>query len=1071
MTANGKPSPEAVRQYEELLANAHQVREQIIIANGGVPPSDERFQRFASLVENSYLFRNDMVQQLLDPRRDIDAECGYPQSETGFGVGWINPELYRLLYEREAIANRVVEVFPKECWEVTPEVFEDVDGDKSKDDPTDFDEAWKEMSQALRGEKSWYKGDEGSPVIEHLKRADILSGIGHFGIMLLGLSDGGNLDSPVVGAVVFPGENPIYGGSEQSDPWFGPQDSGRKMSGVSAGEMPGSMFGPRPTTARQALKQRLATNEENIEAERLADLLYNAWTQEARDAAAEARKAQAKAHGEHAHDSKEELEHAAHTIHSAHEAHEIGEAFGGAHEAHEAVHEAHEAHEAIEAADHTEIAEHGTSLDAHAIIARHLYGPALRAAAKIVSKIPGGRKAAEAIEAAHEKAKAVSDLAVQKLQDRYGKATAATILGGSGLVAGHILHGVGKAIPGQKFLGAIPALALAEAGRKIGVVGPGTKLESGLAKVGAWVHAAKAAVGRGALKAAYGAGRATRVLKDELKREFSWNELAELYRELAANEADFTKAEEYLEAARVFEHGGIQGRAPRGSSLQQICSNSIPSALITKRPVYNKNTDKSKGPLGIPIIDRWEDADDITPEQAMGADKAAKAGAGAANAEAQGTPFPATDKAWPGDVAYSKIGTDAQYTGVQLGPSQFPADEPVKEENQLLFLRCFDESLVQVVQYEANVRNPRFGMPVMYRITLNDPREQHSGIGLPMATVRVHWTRVIHIVSDDLRSSEIFAAPRMRPVLNRLLDLRKLYSGSAEGYWRGGCVPFYSLETQPQLGGDVVIQGGMPALRDTMEQMMNGLQRWAQFTGMTLKAVAPQVQDPKSQVEVQIEAICIKLGIPVRVFKGSERGELASSQDDEAWNERVTERCNNYVTPKILIPFIDRLIAVGVLPEPKEGYRIRWPDREAISAKDKAQIAVQRTQALQSYVQGNVESLLTPKDYLVRILEMEEADVEEMLESTIDAHEEDSEDTFTMPPAHGDQGIAEPKPPPTITPFGGAGGKFGSQGMGAQGGDNTGQSGAGGGQFGSGGGSKGSAESADEGGEEPPEVE
>jgi hypothetical protein len=267
-----------------------------------------------------------------------------------------------------------------------------------------------------------------------------------------------------------------------------------------------------------------------------------------------------------------------------------------------------------------------------------------------------------------------------------------------------------------------------------------------------------------------------------------------------------------------------------------------------------------------------------------------------------------------GEATYepSPMGTDQQYFGVQFGPTEQPSKEVSERKTRLLFLRPFDESLVQVVRYEWNINNPRFGMPVMYRITLNDPREHHTGVGLPLATVFVHWSRVIHL-ADNLNCSEIFGAPRMRPVLNRLLDLQKIYGASAEGYWQAAFTGI-ALTTHPQLGGDVTIDAA--DLRDQVENYVNSLQRWLALTGMSAQTLAPQVSDPSSQIAGHLEAVCIQLGIPVRIFKGSERGELASSQDDASWNDRLKARQHGYITPRIIAPFVDRLIAVGVLPEP-----------------------------------------------------------------------------------------------------------------------------------------------------------
>jgi len=314
-------------------------------------------------------------------------------------------------------------------------------------------------------------------------------------------------------------------------------------------------------------------------------------------------------------------------------------------------------------------------------------------------------------------------------------------------------------------------------------------------------------------------------------------------------------------------------------------------------------------------------------------------------------------------------GTDQQYFGVQFGPSEVLATNPTRQKRRLLFLRVFDQSLVQVVRYEWNILSPRFGMPVMYRVTLNDPRVGATGVGLPLATVFVHWTRLLHIADNygAAAPSEVFAIPRMQQVYNRLLDLNKVYGGSAEMYWRGA-FPGFSLETHPQLGGEVDVDEA--GLQDMMEQYMNGLQRYLSLIGMSAKSLAPQVSDPSSQINIAIEAICIKINCPIRVFKGSERGELASSEDDAQWNDELKHREEAYITPHIIVPFVDRLIMAGVLsePDPDNGFYVKWPDLDSNTDSEKATIALTQTQALAAYAQGGIESIMAPLDYLVHIL-------------------------------------------------------------------------------------------------------
>ena len=301
-------------------------------------------------------------------------------------------------------------------------------------------------------------------------------------------------------------------------------------------------------------------------------------------------------------------------------------------------------------------------------------------------------------------------------------------------------------------------------------------------------------------------------------------------------------------------------------------------------------------------------------------------------------------------------------------------------KKKLLFLRAFDESSATIKSLEVDKTNPRYGQPTIYSISFQSVNEQVQMPNVPsgpqLSTEDVHWTRVIH-VADNLDSSEVWGIPRQRPVWNNLLGLRKLYGGSPEMYWRGA-FPGFSLETHPQLGGDVKIDKA--AMKGQLENYMNGLQRYLALMGMSAKSLAPQVVDPTPQIDAQIQAICIQIATPKRVFAGSERGELASSQDDSTWNDRLSYRQVYYLTPRIIVPFTDRLIMMQVLPLPSDGYNVVWPDLESLSAEVQATIAAARTEALAKYVQGDVEAIISPGDFLIRELHYSQDEAEEILE-------------------------------------------------------------------------------------------
>ena len=309
------------------------------------------------------------------------------------------------------------------------------------------------------------------------------------------------------------------------------------------------------------------------------------------------------------------------------------------------------------------------------------------------------------------------------------------------------------------------------------------------------------------------------------------------------------------------------------------------------------------------------------------------------------------------------------------------------EELKLLFMRVFDESLIQVTRYESSTASARYGQPVLYTLTFVNPIEQaKGGIGLPIATQTVHWTRIIH-VADNCNSSEVFGTPRMQTVWNRILDLTKLYGGSAEMYWKGA-FPGISLNIDPKMGGDIAID--QDGIRDAMWKYTNSLQRWFALAGVTASSLSPQVVDPTQQINVQTEAICVKLAIPKRIFMGSERGELASSQDAGSWNDRLIGRQKTFITPKLIIPFVDRLIHIGVLPEP-EGYSVSWPE---VGTNQAAKIAngVAILGGLGTYVSMGLESVIELQDVYVRLFGMKEEEVRAILENRTTTLEEKKEE-------------------------------------------------------------------------------
>lgn len=268
----------------------------------------------------------------------------------------------------------------------------------------------------------------------------------------------------------------------------------------------------------------------------------------------------------------------------------------------------------------------------------------------------------------------------------------------------------------------------------------------------------------------------------------------------------------------------------------------------------------------------------------------------------------------------------------------------LKSERAVTYLRPFTEGAAEISTWDWNAQSQRFGMPLLYRVTLGENQ----------ADTQVHWTRIIHVAEGKL-DSEVYGLPRLQRVLNRLDDLMKLVGGSAEATWlsmRPGTL--LSPEAEYTFSGDA--EDEKEARLDEVERYAHDPLRLMFLEGVKAQQIgASEVVDPSGLFETAIACIAAAT-FPQRVLLGSAAGELASAQEDmKQWAGTVASRQTNYAEPEILCPFIDRLIWLGALPSPPNGYDIgtlnsqtdlrSWPSLLEASPLEVADIAEKQAAA------------------------------------------------------------------------------------------------------------------------------
>lgn len=263
----------------------------------------------------------------------------------------------------------------------------------------------------------------------------------------------------------------------------------------------------------------------------------------------------------------------------------------------------------------------------------------------------------------------------------------------------------------------------------------------------------------------------------------------------------------------------------------------------------------------------------------------------------------------------------------------------VRKPEDIIYLSVFSEKSAPIEKWVTDPGDPRFGKPELYKI---DFAGEFKRSGFNVGEQLVHHSRVIH-VAEGLLEDEVYGRSRLRRVHNLFDDLAKTVGGSAEMFWRGA-----ERGLHANLKEDARIDDP-EKLSEEIDEYVHGLRRFIRTQGMDINVLQGEIADPRGNFEVLISLVAGSTGIPKRVLLGAERGELASSQDETNWNSYVHERQVHFAEPQMLRPFIDKLIELGALPEPKEPYYVEWPNLFELDEKEKADVALKKAQAIQAY--------------------------------------------------------------------------------------------------------------------------
>lgn len=285
------------------------------------------------------------------------------------------------------------------------------------------------------------------------------------------------------------------------------------------------------------------------------------------------------------------------------------------------------------------------------------------------------------------------------------------------------------------------------------------------------------------------------------------------------------------------------------------------------------------------------------------------------------------------------------YSTILLGaPGEL--DTPLPKGKKLLYLQPFFsgggpgavrnnqtaamQADCSILEFDVDPKSPRFGEPLSYQIKRTD-------LVSPALARPVHWTRIVHIAEGCL-DDNVYGAPTLENIWNLLCDLLKVTGGGAEAFWlRANAGLQIDIDKDMALSTDPAQAAAeLERLKQQTEDYKHGITRLMRTRGVNINQLGSDVANFDNPAQAILTQIAGSKGIPMRILTGSERGELASTQDAANFNTQVQDRRTSYAGPMIVRRLVDRLIEFGYLPTPKQ-YDVSWPTIETMSDMEKAE--------------------------------------------------------------------------------------------------------------------------------------
>ena len=307
---------------------------------------------------------------------------------------------------------------------------------------------------------------------------------------------------------------------------------------------------------------------------------------------------------------------------------------------------------------------------------------------------------------------------------------------------------------------------------------------------------------------------------------------------------------------------------------------------------------------------------------------------------------------------------------------------------QLQYVKPYAEWDARIESYNEDKNDPNYGMPEYYQLKTRFPSQEQSLKGLEVNDqkydeIQVHASRCLHI-SQGLLQDDVLGPPKLFSSYNDLLNIGKVLGSASEMFWLNGRGPIV-LEAEKDAAEPS--EEAKKAMKEKMEKFSDTLDRFVALKGVTAKVLDHRMFSPAEHLASLIDVIAACHAIPKRILIGSERGDLASEQDEKDWTKAQENEIAIYADPLIVTPFIEKVMRYNALTT--KDYQTSWPAKGSVSSKDRAINAFHQAQAIAHYVRDPLAAIVVPpRQFVEDILDIEYREKEIMDSRLMEAKEE-----------------------------------------------------------------------------------